>query len=493
MQTKNLKIIILNLPSPPNQRLWRDTAGGFGTAIISQHKHKRNQESPLHPFLPYASALLSKSAYEFKIIDGQALKLDRSQVLTEVKRENPDVIFSIISLPSFYQDLSILSKIKYLLQNVIVIGVGTVCSVMPNEILYRSAIDMVLRNNYPYTSRMLDLIQFLQQSRNLKNIGNLSFKKNGKIIHTPKKPEPNLGDLPFPEYGFIKLERYETISDIAGKSFAYVPILESKGCPYNCIYCPYPLGFGREIMFRPVKAIVEEMKYLRNTHNIKAFLLRGQTFAYNKKRAMEICEEIIQSKLDVIWFCESRVDEVSKELLTNMKRAGCIRIHYGVETGDPELLKIAKPGVRLQATEKAFKMTKEAGIMTQAHIILGWPNENRQTLERTRKLILKLNPDEINLNFLTPYPGTPLYEIAQRNNLLLTTDWTQYTSHTVVMLTKNLSADELYAYRNKIIREFAKQKLQQLFIKDRLFAFKKPKAFISKAKSLMDRILFPYN
>jgi len=491
MQTKNLKIIILNLPSPPNQRLWRDTAGGFGTAIISQHKHKVNRES-LHPFLPYASALLSKSAYEFKVIDAQALKLDRSQVLAEVKKENADLVFSVISLPSFYQDLCILSEIKYLLQNVIVIGVGTICSVMPNEILYRSAIDMVLRNNYPYISYMLDLIQSLRQSRNLKNIGNLSFKKNGKIIHTPKKPEPPLDDLPFPEYDFIKLDRYETTSDITGKSFVYVPILESRGCPYNCIYCPYPLGFGREIMFRSLKVIVEEIKYLRDKFNIRAFLLRGQTFAYNKKRAMEICNEIIRNKLDVIWFCESRVDEVSKELLTNMKRAGCIRIHYGVETGDPELLKIAKPGVRLQATEKAFKMTKEVGIMTQAHIILGWPNENRQTLERTRKLILKLDPDEINLNFLTPYPGTPLYEIAQRNNLLLTADWTQYTSHTVVMRTKNLSANELYAYKSRIIRDFSKQKLQQLFIKDGLSVFKKPQAFI-KATSLVNRILFPYN
>jgi radical SAM superfamily enzyme YgiQ (UPF0313 family) len=99
----------------------------------------------------------------------------------------------------------------------------------------------------------------------------------------------------------------------------------------------------------------------------------------------------------------------------------------------------------------------------------------------------------ININFLTPYPGTKIYEVAKENGLILTNDWSNYTSHTVVMRTKNLNANELYAYKNKIIRDFAKQKLQQLFIKDGLSVFKKPQAFISKAKSLMDRILFPYN
>lgn len=488
---KNPKILLLNLPSPPFQRLWRDTAGGFGTAIPCAPKSKRNEETPLHPFLPYASSLLLEAGYEFKTVDCQKLKSDRSQVLNEIIKESPEIIISIISLPSMKHDVKILNEIKESIQNVTIVGVGTVCRVIPNEVLHKSKVDIVMRNSYPYTSHLMDLIQSLQQSRKPKTVGSISYKQNEKIIHVPDTPETDIGDLPTPCYDFLQLDGYEAFTDITGERYLYVPIIESKGCPYDCIYCPYPLGFGRKIMFRPPKAIVDEMEYLNSAYNIKGFLLRGQTFAYNRKRAIEICEEIIRRKLDVMWFCESRVDEVSRELLNKMKKAGCRRIHYGVETGDPMTLKIAKPGVILETTKEAFKITRETGILTQAHVILGWPDDDHRTLENTRKFILKLEPDIINLNFLTPYPGTKMYEIAKKNSLLLTYDWSNYTSHTVVMRTKTLNANELYAIKKRIIRDFSKQKLRQLLLQHDFAAVKRPRIFINEAKSLVNKIMFP--
>lgn len=486
---KDVKIILLNLPNPSGQRLWRDTAGGFGTAIPYSSRYKTNGETSLHPFLPYASSLLLEAGYEFKIIDCQKMKFDKSRVLIEVKKESPEIIFSIISLPSLKHDLEILSEIKESIQNVIIVGVGTICRVLPDEVLQKSKVDFVLRDSYPYTFNMMKLIESLWRSTSLKSIGNISYKKNETVIHTPDVSETKIANLPNPCYHFLKLNDYETLTDLTGEKHLYVPILESKGCPYRCIYCPYPLGFGSKITFRSPKAIVDEMAYLYSTYGIKAFLLRGQTFAYNRKRAIKICEEIIQRKLDVIWFCESRVDEISKELLNKMKMAGCIRIHYGVETGDPQLLKIAKPCVKLETTEKAFKITKELGIMTQAHIILGWPDETYETLERTRKLILKLDPDEINLNFLTPYPGTQLYEIAKKESLILTTNWSKYTSHDVVMKTKNLSVVKLYKFKNKIIRDFSKQKLKKLLLD--MKSRKKTHHLVNSARRLVNRIIFP--
>jgi radical SAM superfamily enzyme YgiQ (UPF0313 family) len=487
------KILLLNLPPPPNQRLWRDTAGGFGTAVTYLSKFSKNAETPFHLFFPYASAALSKAGFEFKILDAQKLGLNDSQLLKEIEKETPEFIVSIISLPSFKNDIKLLNRIKEFLQNVRIICVGTVCRVIPSEVLRQGKIDVVLRDSYPYTYNLANLIQSMQQSKRLNFVGNISYKLNGKIVHTQDVPVPHINDLPAPFYDFIKFDGYETVEDLTGARYLYVPILESKGCPYNCIYCPYPVGFGRKIEFKSPKAIVDEIEYLRYAYNVKGFLLRGQTFAYNRKRAIEICEEIIRRKLDIVWFCESRVDEVSKDLLMKMRKAGCIRIHYGVETGDPEILKIGKPGVRLINTEKAFKVTKELDILTQAHIILGWPEDNHQTLENTRKFILKIDPDALNVNFLTPYPGTKIYEIARENNLILTYDWSNYTSHTIVMRTKNLCADEIYAFRNNIVRDFVKRKLQQLFLtKDGLLTFKKPQVFIGKVRGLVDRILFPY-
>ncbi len=188
---------------------------------------------------------------------------------------------------------------------------------------------------------------------------------------------------------------------------------------------------------------------------------------------------------------EARADEVNRELLGAMVKAGCQRIHFGVETGDPKILKIAKPGVKLETIEKAFKITKELDMTRQAHIILGWPEDDHETLENTNKLILKLKPDILNLNFLTPYPGTKMYEIARKNSLILTYDWSKYTSYNVVMRTKALNANELYAVKKRIARNFCLQKLKRLIFQRDISIFERPRILINKAKTLVNELIFP--
>jgi anaerobic magnesium-protoporphyrin IX monomethyl ester cyclase len=487
---KNLKILLLNLPSLPRQRLWRDTAGGFGTAVFCRSDSKHSIETSLNPFLPYASSILLNAGYEFKVIDCQRSKMAQREVLPAVKKENPDIIFSIISLPSIKNDIKLLNKIKESIPNVITVGVGTVCRVIPTEVLQKSKIDIAMRDSYPYVSHMADLIQSLHKPRKLETVGNISYKRNNRIIHAPEMPEPDVGDLPPPCYDFLQLDGYQSLRYMTGEQYSYVPIIDSKGCPHSCAYCPYPLGFGRKVTFRSPKAIVDEMEYLHSTYNIKGFLFRGQSSVYNEQRTIELCEEINKRKLDVRWFCESRVDEVSRKILNIMGRAGCRQIYYGVETGDPKIIKIAKPGVRLKTTIKAFRLTREANIFTQANIIIGWPNDNYESLENTRKFVLKLEPDILNLNFLTPYPGTKIYEIAKKSNLILTNDWSNYTSHKVILRTKTLNANELREIKKKIIRDFYKHKLKQLLRHD-FATVKKPQILINKARYLADRLIFP--
>ncbi|MBS7646618.1 radical SAM protein [Candidatus Bathyarchaeota archaeon] len=488
---KDCKILLLNLPSPPNQTLWRENAGGFGTAISINPRWKESSRIPLIPFFPYASSILLNEGYEFKVIDCQRLNLDNDQSVRLVKKVNPDIIFSIISLPSMKNDVKVLDEIKEFVPSVKIVGVGTVCRVLPHEVLLRGKIDVVLRSGYPYIANMIKLIRALQQNRNLKTVEGISFVKNRQIFTTSKPTEMNFNELPKPCYDLIPPDGYETFEDENGERFPYVAVLDSIGCPYNCIYCPYPLGFGRKYTYRPIKLVADEIEELYTRFNIRAFDFRSQAFAYNKKRALEICKELMQRKLDIKWTCESRVDEVNRELLEVMKKAGCRRIHFGVETGDPEILKVAKPGVKLETIEKVFKITKALGIIRQAHIILGWPDDDYRTLENTNKFILKLEPDILNLNFLTPYPGTKMYEIARKNSLILTYDWSKYTSYNIIMRTKSLNASDLYTIKQKMVRDFSKQKLKRLILQKDRPIVKRPQIFVNKAKTLVNRIIFP--
>ncbi|MCW4055038.1 MAG: radical SAM protein [Candidatus Bathyarchaeota archaeon] len=456
--TKTLNVTILNPPSPPYLDVWRDWAGGFGTAAPVRRRadYGQSRKPTLHPFLAYASAVLSNENYDYTILDCQRLKLNKFQVLREVKKQNPDVVFSLIGLPSLKRDIESLDTIKESLPYTSIVGVGASCRFVQYEILLKSKIDAVLRNSYPYVSNLGHFLKALEQKRNLKKVPGVSYVKSGKVINTVEPPDISLNKLLPPHYDALELDGYETFADPDGNRYSYVPILGSKGCPYGCIYCPYPIGFGRKWMNRSPKKIVDEMEYLRAVRKVKGFLFRYQSFTLNKKHAIKICNEIIKRKLDIAWFCEARVDEVNREILEKMKEAGCKRIHYGVETGDSEILKMGKPGANLGTTRKAFRLTKETGLWTQAHIILGWPDDDEESIKKTYRLLQELNPHSLNWNFLTPYPGTKLYKIAKEKNLILTNDWARYTSHTIVMKTKWLNSSQLQKIADKTMSDYSK-------------------------------------
>jgi len=468
--------MILNPPSPPYLDVCRDWAGGFGTGTRVKRRSDYGHSGPihLHPFLAYASGILSKENYNYSVLDCQRLKLNKSQVLRHVKKQNPDNIFSLISLPSLEKDLKFLGVIKEILPNTVIAAVGTSCRFLQNEILLNSKIDVALRSNYPYISNLTHFLRALELKQNLKQVPGVSYVKSGNVINTPEPSDAELNKLPPPHYDAIELSGYDSFMDLDGNRYSYVPILGSKGCPYSCIYCPYPLGFGRKWTRRFPKDILDEIEHLY-ARGVEGFLFRDQSFPMNKKHAIKVCEEIIHRKLDIAWFCEARVDHVSKKLLEIMKKAGCKQIHYGVETGDPELIKWGKPQTDLDTIRKTFRWTKETGLWATAHVILGWPDENLETLAKTSKFVAEIDPDGVNWNMLTPYPGTILYEIAKQKNLILTHDWSKYTSHTIVMKTKWLNASQLQKATNKIIRDHSKHKMIKL-----LYGLKKPRFVLNE-------------
>lgn len=465
MMPKDLKVMVLNLPSPPYRDVGRDWAGGFGTIIVSLKRRKdygQSRSPILQPFLPFFSSVLSEVGCEFKILDCQRLRLNQHQLLKNVNHESPDIVFSLIGLPSMKEDLALLKKVKTLLPNAFIVGIGTTCRVLPSEVLLTGGVDVVLRNSYPYVSNVTDIIQVLQQpERKLKTIHGISYLENGKVVSTPESPDLNLDEILPPSYDALELTGYGSFSDINGNRYRYIPILGSKGCPYLCVYCPYRVGFGKKWSPRNPKDIVDEIEFLHSTHGIKGFLFRDQSFTMNKKHAVNVCNEIIRRKLDIAWFCEARANEVSKELLRKMKKSGCKQIHYGVETGDPELIKMGKPGVTLENIRKAFRLTKEIGLWAHAHVILGWPDETQETIERTFKFVQKLDPHNVNWNILTPYPGTKLHEIAQGNRWIMTYDWSKYTSYTTVMRTKQLSTSQLSAIALRVMRRYSKRRIKK--------------------------------
>ncbi len=190
-----------------------------------------------------------------------------------------------------------------------------------------------------------------------------------------------------------------------------------RGCPYNCAYCEIKDLWGQTCRAFSPSRVVEEIDHLVKKYGSKGIYFVGDNFTIQKKRTIEICELIRESKLDIEWVCDTRVDLVSRELLKEMKDAGCKTIWFGVESGSPSILKKINKGITLQQAVHAFKLCREEGIQTASSFMLGIPGETAKDMRATLEFAKKLDPDWCRFNIFVAYPSSSLYEEIMQKGL----------------------------------------------------------------------------
>ena len=431
-----VKTVFLQPPDPPEGKVLRGMAGRFGIRVDT------NARGVLPPLdFAYAASVLEKNGFTSEIIDAPALDLDVQEVLDELSKEKADMIVMNTTPVSFEKDLEISGLIKEKSPDTLVCLTGSLVSILPEIVLNDSKVDIVVRNEIEYT--VPDLLRVLEGKR-FEDVKGIAYGKNGKIIKTPDRPLiTNLDELPFPAYHLLPMGRY-CHNWFSEKQKPFMTMLASRGCPYKCIYCPYPIGYGNLWRARSAQNVLSEIQFLVDKFHVKSILFRDQVFTFDMKRTEEICRGIVERGIDIRWRCETRVDRLSRKLMTVMKEAGCVGLHLGVESGDPEVLsRIGKPGANIDMIKRVFADADDLGIETGAFFMIGLPGETKQSVWKSFELAMELNPDIISFAAVTPYPGTELYKLAEEKGWILTRDWTRYTGFDVVMRTDDLSEEDI--------------------------------------------------
>ena len=447
------KYLILNLPDTKKYVIHRDWAGTYGTAEIKTN-NLRKRVLPI--WILYLASALKKNKISFKIIDSQTEEFDNEKTISAAINYNPDFIISMPCLPSYNNDLKILDEIKKINPKIKILVLGGIVNTFSEKILNESRIDYILIGRYPFYN---NIIEFLKNYEKGKGI---VYKKNNKIIRNQKIEQKNdLDNILLDTYDLIDLKKYLMKSkDKKENTVEWIPILTGVGCPYACTYCAYPICYGKKFYYKKIDRIIDEISYLADKHKINGFLMRDVVFTKDKKRVIELCNKITKNNLKIKFLFETRVDLIDEDIVQHLKKAGCYQINFGVESGNSQILKnVGKPGVNIELLKKSFNLTKKAGILNMAHIIFGLPGENKKTIKDTYKLLKQIKADEVNFNYITPYPGTKLFEQAIIDNLIIEHNWSNYTSHNLVMQSKELSSNELSKEGRKIERKYAIYKL----------------------------------
>lgn len=222
------------------------------------------------------------------------------------------------------------------------------------------------------------------------------------VAHTPRQP---LEALPWPARDLLPNRDYRYL--FATRP-GFATVITSRGCPYRCSFCDKSVS-GSRWRSRPARDVVDELEHIERDLGLGFVNIYDDNFTLNRRRVMEISEEILRRGLRLQWKCEGRVDGVDAEMLALMKRAGCTMVAYGVESGNEHTLDLLRKDITVQQSREAFALTKEAGLRSLAYIILGAPGESEDDVRQTIRFCQEIGATYVQFSTLSAMPGTPLF------------------------------------------------------------------------------------
>ena len=400
--------------------------------------------------LAYLAAVLEQHGYKVEILDAPAFQLTYEKIPAEVERRKPDIVGVTATTAVAPSALKTAQMVKEAAPEALVIMGGPHITFLPEETMKAEpSIQIGVIGEGEYT--LLDLVKTWEENGNLREVKGVIYRENGSLKYSEPRPLiKNLDELPFPARHLLPMERYK----VFGKHETLGLVFTSRGCPFNCTFCSSSLIFGKRFRARSPKNVVDEVEEFIEQYKSNHVEFVDDLFIFDKKRVKEICRELKERGLDVLWVCSARVDTVDGEIFKEIRDAGCVMVYLGVESGVQRVLNLMRKGIKVEQSVRAVKLAKEAGLQVVASFVLGIPGETWEEAMETIRFAKKLDPDFVQFSLATPFPGTELYRVAKEEGLLLTEDWTKYTVLKPVMRTEELSEERLRKLIKKAYFDF---------------------------------------
>ncbi|MBI4349708.1 MAG: radical SAM protein [Elusimicrobia bacterium] len=373
-------IVFVDPPSPEGFVAFRHSHGGYGECC----KTSRLRVPTLDIFL--AASRVLEAGREASVVDSVLEGHGPEECVAEILRRRPTAVALRTAVGSRQEDLAVAELLRARFDGPIVFF-GP--AAQPSFFLASSAVDGVLAGE--------GIEPFVELAR----------RPSRRAARALAAGPMDLERLPVPRWDLVDY-----------RSYSYVTAQSSWGCPFRCGYCPYPVTQGPTWRARPIPAVVEEFRALRDRYGLRFVLLRDPEFTLDRRRAAALCEALLEAGTPILWGCETRLDTLDDELIDRMARAGCMRVAFGVESVEPAIL--AAQGRRAlspAAIRRRVGALKRRGMLTYAMYIIGLPGETEASARRTADFALELDTNAASFSLATPFPGTRLERRAKSDGL----------------------------------------------------------------------------
>jgi len=425
-----------------------------------------------------AGAVQKLDNVETSLLDCPALNFGYEEIKSEILKFKPDLVALSALTFSLLDALKTARVAKSVYPQAKVCIGGFHVNLFPEETLRQEEIDIIVygEGEKPFHA----LVTALRDGKyeEICKIEGIGFKENGRaILNGPGEINKDMDKLSSPAYNLLDLQKYSHVLAESGNS---ISMQTSRGCPYRCLFCDIR---GTKLRYKSPEKVIEEVISLKNM-GISDFFFVDDTISVNRERLKNICKIIIKENLNIQYRISARVDTVDSEVLALLKKSGCNRISYGVESGCQRLLDYLEKGITLSQIHAAFRMTRDAGIQTFAFLLIGIPTETEEEMYRSVDFLKKIKADYANISICTPYPKTALYQRMREEGIIQKDIWQLFAENPeedfeVSFWNKNFSDAELRMIQDKLMKKFYRR---PSYIFRQLLRIKSAKELAGKAK-----------
>jgi anaerobic magnesium-protoporphyrin IX monomethyl ester cyclase len=389
--------------------------------------------------LYYVGAMLKANGYYVKILNWS--RADRSMALVEktLTEERPDLIGFSVFHANRWGAIDLARKAKSLLPHVRTVFGGIGATFLWEHVLtHFPQVDYVVLGEGEKS--FLALVRAIERKEpgGLDDIPGIAYRVNGKP-HLTASPvlTDDLDQLPDPALYFM-----------------FQHVVSTRGCPGNCTFCGSPLFWGRKVRFHSADYVVDQLERL-NQRGVRFFYFSDDTFTARKAHVVSICKKILERGLNITWVAISRVNHVDPEILCWMRKAGCIQISYGVESGSERIRRLFNKNIQRKDIQRAFRLTTSYGILSRAYFIYGSPGEDWDTIQETVDLMDEIKPLSAIFYVLDLFPGTALYSMLKGRGSLSDDIWLERIEDILYFETDpRLSAEMVLAFGKRLRETF---------------------------------------
>ena len=396
---------------------------------------------------------------EFKILDAEALGCDLKDIRSAVTEFNPHIVAITAPTPALKFVYQIAEIVKQQNESIHVVLGGIHPTVMPEQTIKEcQAIDFIVVGEGEETFYRL-ILALKEESNCFSQIGGLWYRQAHKIENTSKRNLiADLDTIPFPARDLYDLHLYRSAPTKKVSDENSTPILTHRGCPYNCIHCPSKTIWDQTIRYRSTENVLREIEICIHKYGLQEFNFFDDTFTINRQRVVEICEKILDHRLNIYWICFARTNTIDEELVKIMKAAGCRKISFGFESGDQHILDLMRKKTTIDMGKKAVQAVKNSKIPVHGSFMIGNIGETENTIKKTIAYAKSLGLDNATFFITTPYPGTDLYKVAKGlGSITSHTPWENFaplTKASPIPVQNSISKDHLIYWQKRAFREF---------------------------------------